>query len=40
MKAGVQKIFLFSMKNEFMNPENLKILKKWGENDKIGGKVI
>jgi len=31
----VQKIFEFSMKNEFMNPEN----KKKGEKyDKIGGK--
>ena len=36
----MQNIIQDSQKNEFMNPENLKILTKWEKNDKIGRKVI
>ena len=39
IEACVQKIFEFSMRNERMNPENLKILT-WENMIKKGGEVI
>jgi len=43
IEACVLKIFLFSMKNELINQENLKILTKWEnmiKKGEIGEKVI
>ena len=40
MRTVCAKDFLFSVKNEFLNPENVKNSNKVGKYDKIVGKVI